>query len=145
MNSHSTDRCAGSSPWSDLVLDGQLLQCVSPEVAHSAIRQAPRALVRSWGVSVPISYAARHRNRDAANGQRLSLWDGANPLPGGRSRFQPEHGQGGAGQRTSDSVPNSSMAIASMVSLIYSPSLVHRHERRDPPMRLWANERQMLA
>ena len=23
MNSHSTDRCAGSSPWSDLVLDGQ--------------------------------------------------------------------------------------------------------------------------
>ena len=34
MNSHSTDRCAGSSPWSDLVLDGQLLQCVIPEVAH---------------------------------------------------------------------------------------------------------------
>jgi len=33
MNSHSTDRSAGSSPWSDLVLDGQLLQCVSPEVA----------------------------------------------------------------------------------------------------------------
>jgi len=32
MNSHSTDRSAGSSPWSDLVLDGQLLQCVSPEV-----------------------------------------------------------------------------------------------------------------
>ena len=38
MNSHSTDRCAGSSPWSDLVLDGQLLQCVSPEVARSVNR-----------------------------------------------------------------------------------------------------------
>jgi hypothetical protein len=42
-------------------------------------------------------------------------------------------------------LPTSSMAIAWMVSLIYSPSLVHRQERQDPPMRRGANERLMLA
>jgi len=28
----------------------------SPVMAHSAIRQAPRALVRCWGLSGPVSY-----------------------------------------------------------------------------------------
>jgi len=61
-----------------------MLHCRSLQMAHSAIRQAPRALVRSWGFSSPISYGfgrVAFRQHVTLNGHQPHATSAAQHLP----------------------------------------------------------------